>query len=104
MLGSRLREARKNKGLTQAELAKLLGKTPSVITNWENGTNRPDADLIGDICSILSITPNWLLGWKSQDSEIETIAAHNDGPPLSEEEQERVREFARFIKSQRKDE
>ena len=42
-LGKRLREARENKGLMQHQLAKLIGaKSAGVISNWENGLNKPD--------------------------------------------------------------
>lgn len=103
-IGERIRIARKAKELSQKELADKVSRTKNVISNWERGDNQPDADTIGKLCAALDVMPNWLLGWESQkDDEIETIAAHNDGPPLTKEEQEKLIEFAKFLKSQRKD-
>lgn len=39
-----------------------------MISNWEKGINKPDADTIGTICKILSITPNELFGWQTPNN------------------------------------
>ena len=52
------------RNITQEDLAKILGKSKNVISNWENGLNRPDADSIELICKTLIITPNHLFGWE----------------------------------------
>ena len=44
--GERLRNARKNKGLTQKQLADLIGAKHNSISDWENNKNRPDPDTI----------------------------------------------------------
>lgn len=62
-LGSNIRKFRQEKKLKQEDLANKLGKSTSVVSNWEKGINRPDADTIGQICKILSITPNELFEW-----------------------------------------
>ena len=38
-----LMKARKNKGLSQHQLAELLGKTVNTVSNWERGIYTPDA-------------------------------------------------------------
>lgn len=65
-LSSRLREARLQKGLKQEEVANALGKTKSVISRWEKGENRPDADSIFDLSELLDVNPNWLLEWEER--------------------------------------
>ncbi len=50
-----LKEARKKKGLTQAELANSLGVTDRAISNWENGKRLPDYTLIYSLCDKLDI-------------------------------------------------
>lgn len=103
-LPENLRKYRKLAGLKQEELAQNLGKTRSVISNWEKGINRPDADTIAKICAILKVTPNELLGWdeeKDKEDEI-TVAAHIEGEQLSEEEQKEIEDFIRFVLSKRK--
>lgn len=50
-----IRNARLSKGLSQKELAVLIGKTKNVISNWENGRHKPNADQIESLCGILDI-------------------------------------------------
>ena len=44
--GGFLKELRKEKGLTQAQLAERLGVTNRTVSRWETGTNLPDFDVI----------------------------------------------------------
>ena len=51
--GTRLRDKRKELGITQPELAKLLGVSQSAIGSWETDTNSPRATLLYDLFDIL---------------------------------------------------
>lgn len=44
--GSRLKSLRQKKGLTQRELAKLIGAKHNSISDWENDGHKPDMDTI----------------------------------------------------------
>lgn len=58
-----------NKGLLQSQLASLIGvKSSGVISNWEKGINKPDADKIVKLCEVLDISISYLLNYtgKSQ--------------------------------------
>lgn len=61
-IGKFILECRKNKKLTQSELAEKLGVSNKSISNWENGRNMPDLSLFKPLCDILEITLNDLLG------------------------------------------
>lgn len=52
-----IRRARKDKGLTLAELAHRLGVSRSAVNQWELGTSTPDAKRISDICAALDLDP-----------------------------------------------
>ena len=52
---------RKEKGLTQKELAEQLGVTDKAVSKWERGLNCPDIALLTDLASILDVTANELL-------------------------------------------
>lgn len=54
----KLVQARIEKGLTQADLAKLVGMQPSNISRLENGVHSPSLDLILKIASILEVDIN----------------------------------------------
>lgn len=68
MLSTNLKEARIKAGLTQEDLASFLGKSKNVISNWERGDNKPDADTIFKLCDILNVDANYLLGWSNNQS------------------------------------
>lgn len=61
LLQSLLVEARKAKGLTQAELADALGKPQSFVAKYENGERRIDVVEFVDITAVLGIATNDLL-------------------------------------------
>ena len=52
---------RKEKKLTQAELAEKIGVSEKSISNWENNRNMPDLSLFEPLCKELDITINELL-------------------------------------------
>ena len=55
-IGARIRKYRENRGLTQKKFAQLIGVSNGRVSNWEQGINRPDADILADICKILDVT------------------------------------------------
>ena len=71
-IGKRLKEARENAGLTQEQLAKMVGVTGSAITNYEKGTSHPKEPVIYALMDALHIEPNFLF----QDC-VNTLTSHN---------------------------
>ncbi len=61
-IGSIIRRYRKENGLTQEQLADKINVTKNRVSNWEQGINRPDADILADICRPLNVSPSNLLG------------------------------------------
>jgi len=60
-VGAFLQTLRKEKNLTQKELAEKLGVTDRAISKWENGRGMPDVSLMKPLCDILGITVSELL-------------------------------------------
>lgn len=60
-IGKFIKELRKEKNMTQKELAEKLGVTANAVGNWENGRRMPDYSLLNDLCSILDTNINELL-------------------------------------------
>lgn len=60
-IGKFIANVRKEKNLTQSELAFKLGVTDRSISNWENGKCMPDLSLFKPLCEELGITINELL-------------------------------------------
>lgn len=93
-LGENIKKYRLKSKLTQEELASRLGKSKNVISNWERGDNKPDADIIEEICLIFNISPNQIYGWEKQP---QTIAAHFDGDTYTEDELQRIEEYKQLL-------
>ena len=62
-VNTNIKNFRTFKGITQDDLAKRIGKSKNVISNWERGDNSPDLDSVAKICMELEVTPNQLFGW-----------------------------------------
>ena len=77
-IGKFILDCRKEKGLTQEQLAEELGVTSKSISSWENGNTMPDYSLLEDLCSELDINVNELLsGEKIKESDYMTKAEEN---------------------------
>ena len=60
-IGKFIAECRKQKNLTQMQLAEKLGITDKAISKWERGIAMPDSSIMLELCDILSISVNELL-------------------------------------------
>lgn len=59
-LKDRLKQARKNKGLSQSKLGELVGISQTAIQYIENGRNQSSTKIF-EIAKVLGVTPDWLL-------------------------------------------
>ena len=60
-IGKFIAKCRKEKNMTQAELAEKLNITDRAISKWETGKGMPDSSIMLDLCNELNITVNELL-------------------------------------------
>lgn len=65
-LGKKISELRKEKGITQEELADKLGVSPQAVSKWENDLSCPDIMSLPDIADIFGITIDELFGKTKQ--------------------------------------
>ena len=66
---NRLKELRKEKGLTQTDLAELLEVTKLTIHNWENGVFSIKSDRLKTLCEIFDVDAPYLLGYNNVKNE-----------------------------------
>ena len=57
-IGKFIQNKRKEKNITQQELAETLNITDRAISKWENGKCMPDVGIMQELCEILNITIN----------------------------------------------
>lgn len=86
-VGKFIAELRKEKNLTQEELAELLGVSSKSVSRWENGKNLPDAALYQPLCQALGVNLTELLSG-------ERIGAEE----LTEKAEEKVLSVLKFAK------
>ena len=61
-IGNRIRKYREECNMPQKQLAERIGVSNSRVSNWEQGLNRPDADILAAVCVALDVSPSLLLG------------------------------------------
>lgn len=85
--GRFIAEMRKAQGLTQRELAEILGVSDKSVSKWECGNGMPDISLMFPICDILKINLNELFsGEKLTDADYKQKAEENMMTLLKETE------------------
>ena len=68
-IGKFISELRKEKNMTQEQLAEKMGMTSKSISRWENGKTMPDVSLFEPLCKELGITINELLSGEKLDKK-----------------------------------
>lgn len=100
-----LKLLRTEKKMSQQELADALGISKSSINMYERGERQPNFEVLEIIADFFNVDIDYLLGRTTKTTKIinpNTIAAHFDGDEYTEEELNRIKEFAAFVKSNRK--
>ncbi|MBF0991041.1 MAG: helix-turn-helix transcriptional regulator, partial [Atopobium sp.] len=54
-IGKVLQELRKEKGLTQEQLAEQMGVTRRTVSRWETGSNMPDLDILMELSDFYAV-------------------------------------------------
>lgn len=71
-LGAKLKEARKQAGLSQEKLAEKLGVSRSAVAKWETDKGLPDIENLKIIAQLLNISIDYLLDENEKISLLET--------------------------------
>ena len=69
LIGSRIKEARRQKGLTQERLAEALGVSVGYISQVERGITRISLDLLGAVSGLLGKDVSWFVDRSGVRSE-----------------------------------
>lgn len=63
-IGDKIKMLRKNKGMTQEQLAEILAVSSQTISKWENAVSTPDISLLPVIARYFGITMDELFGYR----------------------------------------
>jgi transcriptional regulator with XRE-family HTH domain len=108
LIGNRIKILRNQKGISQGELAKIVGKTQQAVNLWEKGVNEPSLDIINLLADYFNVSADYLLGRTTfmHPSPITEAASRTDNPldDLPEDARRSLEEFQEFMwKKYRKD-
>lgn len=77
---NRLKELRKEKKLTQKELADIIGTTKLTISNWENDKHSMNSEKAEQLADFFEVSIGYLLGYEDlldQIEEADTVISEN---------------------------
>ena len=95
--GNLISTIRKDKGLTQKQLADNLGVSNATISKWETGKGFPDISLLEPLASVLGITVSEILAGERQNNNESTNNLINDLVEISVKEQNRKTKVTNWI-------
>jgi transcriptional regulator with XRE-family HTH domain len=67
--GKFIASRRKERGMTQATLAEILGISDRAVSKWETGRSLPDSGIMLELCGLLKINVNELLSGEKIDMD-----------------------------------
>lgn len=99
MIGQTVRNLRKQKRISQTELAKILHVSQQTITAWETGKAEPSSSAVSNLADYFNVTTDYLLGRpeKQTESRHQTIseaidtAMANDGKELDQHDKDVIK-------------
>lgn len=68
-----IRTARIAKNMTQVNLADQMGVSYQAVSNWERGNSMPDISKLSELCGILDISFEQLLGSEQQAQKVQKV-------------------------------
>ncbi len=68
--GAFLKELRKEKNITQEQLAEEMGVSRRTVSRWETGTNMPDMDILIDISDFYGVDLREILDGERRDNQV----------------------------------
>ncbi|AXI29484.1 immunity repressor protein [Priestia megaterium] len=96
MLGKRIAKLRKEKGLSQYELAERLGFSRGKLANYEQGSRQPDYDTLQLIATYFDVSTDYLLG--KSDTPSPSATNNNINNALTEKDEKDIAKRVEKIK------
>ena len=104
-IGNRIRNLRKNKHLTQTDLAKMINVSQQTITKWENDNAEPSGSAVKSLAKVLNVSSDYILGIENEDFTVEQAlnsVMSFDGKPMTDNDREIIEGIIRAYMSNKK--
>ena len=89
-IANKLRQLREQKGYTQAQIGKMMGKATTTVASWENSKGQPDADTFLRLCVLYEV-----------DSVLEAFGYREVTGSISSDERELIRQYRKLAGAQK---
>ena len=104
-IGERIKEARNRVGLTQKQVAGIVGVSEQTVRYWEMGRSKPSPEYLVELADYCDVTTDWLLGRDIVEAEVLkeaniSFSADIKGLPL--EDLDAVRDFIDYLRQRRR--
>ena len=100
LVGSRIRELRKGRHLTQTELSEKIGVAQSDLSRMEQGEYKVGLDTLFKILQVFDLKMGEFFGETETEAEREARDLMTEYRDLSDEARQEIRDFVRFKKLQ----
>lgn len=98
MIGQTIRDLRKQKRMSQTELAKIIHVSQQTVTAWETGKAEPSSSAVSNLADYFNVTTDYLLGRPEKKKEKQNVELTDDdiimtyqGKELSDEDREIIK-------------
>ena len=91
IFAERLKQLREEQGLTQAQLAELVGVDFRTVSIWERGIRLPKDEFTIELCSVLGVEMTYLFGLT--DSREETRLSDEEAAAVVEAEEQEITDW-----------
>jgi len=99
----RIEALRLNKNISGNKLCKELGIAQSTYATWISSDTVPKVDKLQKISKYFGVSIEYLMtGKESEESNVNTIAAHHDNYDFTDEELAEIEDFKKYVLSKRK--
>lgn len=102
----RLKDLRKQAGLTQVEVAEKLGISQPAYASWERGAKKPTQENLVKIAQILNVSVDYLVGNSEEKADeldnIEMLFRMNSKGLTDEEKKVFKKELIEFMEERKK--
>jgi len=82
-IGRAIAAARSERAMTQVDLSSALGSSKNAVSNWERGASAPTAESLRDLCRVLHVPPQRLLGMSDETAAVPTATSVADARGLA---------------------
>jgi transcriptional regulator with XRE-family HTH domain len=98
-VATRLRLARENAGLSQAQVARIMNLHRPTISEIEAGRRRVSAEELAQLSEIYEVSPDWLVGVSSSPGSARVELAARELSKLRDEDLDRVLNLIQTLRS-----